>query len=105
FSTPPLPTTPSTPSLHDALPIYPTDSRATSWRPGRPHVNEASIETPLKILPASEHGFCEQFHLFQGGDRGRQEELVRPDLLEAQIEEHTSELQSPDQLVCRLLLE
>src|SRR5258708_9576617 len=29
----------------------------------------------------------------------------RPDLLEARSEEHTSELQSPDHLVCRLLLE
>src|SRR5258708_9541738 len=34
-----------------------------------------------------------------------QRALVRPDRRQTRSEEHTSELQSPDHLVCRLLLE
>src|SRR5438552_10150431 len=44
-----------------------------------------------------------QFHA--NSIRSLSEELVRTDQLELRSEEHTSELQSPDHLVCRLLLE
>src|SRR5947208_10318182 len=41
-----------------------------------------------------------------GGDRMAQgDDIRRPHLTRPRSEEHTSELQSPDHLVCRLLLE
>src|SRR5947208_12055999 len=65
-------------SLHDALPIFP-----------RPH--DRCIVRPLEQpqVVAANRLAAER------GDRGAGE----------RSEEHTSELQSPDQLVCRLLLE
>src|SRR5258708_31595559 len=38
-------------------------------------------------------------------DRAIVDEVIRPQLALVRSEEHTSELQSPDHLVCRLLLE
>src|SRR5438552_17403007 len=66
-------------SLHDALPIY----RRSSDRAGRlaNRLATVRISAPTPALPA-----------------GRRWRLARS-------EEHTSELQSPDHLVCRLLLE
>src|SRR5258708_29502476 len=72
-------------SLHDALPISigrPT-SCASSWR--------EAIESVL--LPKARS--C----------RARRAIAQSPRTSEERSEEHTSELQSPDHLVCRLLLE
>src|SRR5256885_11960247 len=66
-------------SLHDALPIF-RHRRRGGDRP-RPR--------PLRALPELQDAPLEQLH-------------HRPDL---RSEEHTSELQSPCNLVCRLLLE
>src|SRR5215216_7840784 len=62
-------------SLHDALPIY-------HRRPRRPREARAGAGEPAG----------QRLQVHPGRGRGRSEE-------------HTSELQSPDHLVCRLLLE
>src|SRR5690348_17590161 len=76
-------------SLHDALPIY-TDSR---WYVLR-------TRSPRRTAPAAR---------LEGRPYGRirkQEEVrIAAHLFAARSEEHTSELQSPVHLVCRLLLE
>src|SRR5258708_33228835 len=69
-------------SLHDALPIWPGDE-PPGWardRPGRPDTIPEGTDWPPVL------------------NENRIRQLVRS-------EEHTSELQSPDHLVCRLLLE
>src|SRR2546426_2998771 len=75
-------------SLHDALPIYPD--------------REAQ-----EVLQVEWHGLTQADIRGSGGDR-----LVRAELGRVGVrgrgwrsEEHTSELQSPCNLVCRLLLE
>src|SRR5258708_25857558 len=74
-------------SLHDALPISRTwDSRWTAY-----------VLPQCNVVPTSEWS-CEpcRYHDF----------LVEVPTFESfRSEEHTSELQSPDHLVCRLLLE
>src|SRR3712207_9267122 len=71
-------------SLHDALPI--------SCRRGvMPHQNE----TMLRDLYAAA----------AEGDVERLRQLIHPDIVWHRSEEHTSELQSRQYLVCRLLLE
>src|SRR5258708_26241520 len=68
-------------SLHDALPIYILDGLESLRR---------ALDGELPRLP---------HEIF-----GRTLEQVRGDLPRLRSEEHTSELQSPDHLVCRLLL-
>src|SRR5947208_14348047 len=74
-------------SLHDALPIY-------AWRTSAPAKNFATVAAAMRraqvcqVLPPNAKG--EPYVM------GTEEE---------RSEEHTSELQSPDHLVCRLLLE
>src|SRR5258708_37317826 len=68
-------------SLHDALPIWP----AGPHLPGVHHDRGQRPDRPLR----------------RGHLAGRHE----PDVRAGRSEEHTSELQSPDHLVCRLLLE
>src|SRR5256885_5618107 len=67
-------------SLHDALPIY-----APAIRLGR-------VEPDLRLLDVA-------------SDPHREERRDDADEEDARSEEHTSELQSPCNLVCRLLLE
>src|SRR5258708_24069279 len=67
-------------SLHDALPIC---RGARAWHMTRPQIYETLKELEVEGLVA---------HRVVRGKRRRSEE-------------HTSELQSPDHLVCRLLLE
>src|SRR5258708_24427603 len=71
-------------SLHDALPISIGQSRQNNRRRDKPLGTPCvGIEPPLVVsIPAT----------------------VRP-ATTVRSEEHTSELQSPDHLVCRLLLE
>src|SRR3712207_8324415 len=78
-------------SLHDALPI---SFQALPWR-GQP----LGLQKPLSYLPAA--SLLQYFRPSDGSARGA---LVVGDP-EARSEEHTSELQSRQYLVCRLLLE
>src|SRR5258708_22172819 len=70
-------------SLHDALPIFSSSSRARS--------SSSSVRGAATALPV-QFEISAVRRLF-ASPRGRRSE------------EHTSELQSPDHLVCRLLLE
>src|SRR3712207_8282793 len=80
----------STPlSLHDALPIYVPDDVLAEPAPGG-GTSGVGVR-PAVLVPA------ELFDLLVLGQRHR--------LLGARSEEHTSELQSRQYLVCRLLLE
>src|SRR5690606_41772155 len=91
----PAPTEIYTLSLHDALPIYVYFANTVPWRP--PGSRPATPEEMDLCLPF--------LH--------RQVELVAPKLvltlggpaMQIRSEEHTSELQSRENLVCRLLLE
>src|SRR5207248_11092318 len=78
-------------SLHDALPIWCSGGEPLLVRTDRLAIN------PRDPFDLSLAGACFQ----QRPDRG----LQMWTLLEARSEEHTSELQSPYDLVCRLLLE
>src|SRR5207244_12918529 len=75
-------------SLHDALPIYPADD-GLMHRPPRP-VGEGVL------TPRMWRGIVFVGVIMAAGTLF---------VLDARSEEHTSELQSPDHLVCRLLLE
>src|SRR5438874_4264871 len=78
----PAPTDIYTLSLHDALPISPG---------GKRHMAGAAVPPLLRLLP---------------GGRIPAAAFARfPKLTERRSEEHTSELQSRRDLVCRLLLE
>src|SRR3712207_7060814 len=73
-------------SLHDALPISALAARAVPRRADhRPRPADAQLDLALHPRPAGD-----------GGD---------DDLHDDRSEEHTSELQSRQYLVCRLLLE
>src|SRR5256885_12998406 len=75
-------------SLHDALPIYGARAgRHPGRRPGR-----AVVSDRLRRERRSDHG-----------DRPHDPDARWP--VPTRSEEHTSELQSPCNLVCRLLLE
>src|SRR5256885_9904923 len=79
-------------SLHDALPISPGNRRHRC----RLDVTLAHLHSPDTVVvrayrPATRHGLPQVFLLGQS--------------VEPRSEEHTSELQSPCNLVCRLLLE
>src|SRR3712207_7949746 len=76
-------------SLHDALPIYPPthlEGIVQGLQPGRQGLPFVVAEIGV------------------GGARGDDDVVVR-DLSVSRSEEHTSELQSRQYLVCRLLLE
>src|SRR5256885_8530858 len=76
-------------SLHDALPI--------SRRFALVRLFFARIAACFVVLP---HRFA-RFYI----DRNDEAAFPRPEIENARSEEHTSELQSPCNLVCRLLLE
>src|SRR5256885_8120982 len=89
FFNDPAPTEIYTLSLHDALPIWVRDSVSTIARmPNRRRV-EPTRSAPRKPV-APRHATAASTRGSSGGLRS---------------EEHTSELQSPCNLVCRLLLE
>src|SRR3712207_7045869 len=79
-------------SLHDALPIYPRRLRLRVVGPR--HLHAAA----LVVVHAEERQE-------RGGLRPAQVELLVGRPAEVRSEEHTSELQSRQYLVCRLLLE
>src|SRR3712207_8492221 len=74
-------------SLHDALPICGGPGR----RGGRPHGRQPQPGRAGHLLRRRRHGRC-------GG-------AALPHAVRRRSEEHTSELQSRQYLVCRLLLE
>src|SRR3712207_7812560 len=82
-------------SLHDALPIYwlPSLWKEYNHITGQP-IARPAIYVRLSIRPASGTPEERQRHRSQ-----------RQQLLSIRSEEHTSELQSRQYLVCRLLLE
>src|SRR5258708_22188900 len=69
-------------SLHDALPIYFIQNSMCSQ--SKPYIVASLQNVLMRLLDLSDVTFCQ---------------------LATRSEEHTSELQSPDHLVCRLLLE
>src|SRR5437762_8215734 len=78
-------------SLHDALPICGIPRPRVAAR--RIGLSSLCARDPSRISPSpTAHDSCESNALENGGRYGRSEE-------------HTSELQSPMYLVCRLLLE
>src|SRR5207302_8675226 len=86
----PAPTQTYTLSLHDALPISPTRS--------------ASVQTTCSVLtPASRARLA--MRRPSGLSVRRDTQAVRRPRRVRRSEEHTSELQSRENLVCRLLLE
>src|SRR5207244_13433214 len=97
-----LPPAASTLSLHDALPIYPTfnlDGKIVINFNGYEAAFGLVLQPDGKIVTAGETniGGPDKFTLMRHNPDGS------PD--SSRSEEHTSELQSPDHLVCRLLLE
>src|SRR5258708_364586 len=59
----------------------------------------------LKKQPASKAGKATHSHMIPREGAGQIALVGPPNTRESRSEEHTSELQSPDHLVCRLLLE
>src|SRR5258708_28011862 len=83
-------------SLHDALPIY----RARERIPVRPRLNRRRCSSRRKRQP------CYTTNWNPRRAPRRMPSLGRTRVGQTtRSEEHTSELQSPDHLVCRLLLE
>src|SRR5688500_19504666 len=83
----PLPTTTYTHSLHDALPIYVISTRRLQRR----QHTAGSLHIDRRVVSGRAQHRIEVKGLRRRG--------------ESRSEEHTSELQSPCNLVCRLLLE
>src|SRR5207248_7683467 len=91
-------------SLHDALPIFILPrARGTIEIPGQPKMTLEDAVRSGRTQPCSELSGAQQMALPSGGKaRMEIDGLV---FQVARSEEHTSELQSPYELVCRLLLE
>src|SRR5207244_13114074 len=84
-------------SLHAALPI------CRLGRPRRLAARGAARRAPRRRVAHAGSEHCAVHPRALGGRRGAPPRARRP--LALRSEEHTSELQSPDHLVCRLLLE
>src|SRR5207248_9375688 len=95
FLPPPAPTQSYTLSLHDALPIFP----ARAVPPSSPFLGRAASHIPRLARPARGS------HPLRAASRETRARSSRAAGVGARSEEHTSELQSPYDLVCRLLLE
>src|SRR5438552_14845077 len=93
FSHPPATTDIYTLSLHDALPISSSGSVTATTRPRRPNFGGRPRLACRSPRPAAARPLVAD--MVRSGRRGPRR----------RSEEHTSELQSPDHLVCRLLLE
>src|SRR5207244_11058854 len=94
------PSTPSyTLSLHDALPIFRDfrSDRESSFRNFAELCITRQIITAVKTATRNKHTPLNHYVSFSATPAGAGEDV--------RSEEHTSELQSPDHLVCRLLLE
>src|SRR5262249_59988742 len=90
-------------SLHDALPIcYATDLPLEPESLAKRAFTLARYRHPLRVFRDSSWSSCYRLTIWFGVGRRRDEH--GPDL-PTRSEEHTSELQSLTNLVCRLLLE
>src|SRR5690606_42000874 len=89
----------STLSLHDALPIYARSLPPRSPRAAR--IDVADRRTRPRRSPAAARDDCAP----SGRVRTARPSAPAPSRARARSEEHTSELQSRENLVCRLLLE
>src|SRR5207244_13269981 len=89
-------------SLHDALPIY---DQGAQFDP-RGNLANWWSDADLKAFKERAQCIVNQFNAFEV-EKGLSENgsLVQGESIADRSEEHTSELQSPDHLVCRLLLE
>src|SRR5207244_12717858 len=87
-------------SLHDALPIWGRRGHCTpaEWRGRYRHRQHRRHQPGRNPYPL-------RFERPLIGARGRRLWLIGGCRVVLRSEEHTSELQSPDHLVCRLLLE
>src|SRR5207302_11432478 len=84
-------------SLHDALPIFASVFRGAE---------EVSTNAELKACDASCNPYLALGGLLAAGLDGLERGLEPPEPVDVdRSEEHTSELQSRENLVCRLLLE
>src|SRR5688500_19942537 len=89
----------STPPLHDALPIYVNfDDPCAERRGGDAAVDAAGM---IRDADPATVARAQLRHHAEAGALGRAWVLARA----LRSEEHTSELQSPCNIVCRLLLE
>src|SRR5947207_4812406 len=94
----PLPLTSTLFPYHDALPISPRGGdRARGDAPGR----------PADLLLAGDHrsGLPARVRAHRTGGQAVPPTGLHEDVLDDRSEEHTSELQSHSEIVCRLLLE
>src|SRR5688500_19560886 len=99
LSEPPACAVTPTLSLHDALPIYAVD------RQPRPGDGDDPLDDADRESLLFQEGALLDVELQIGAERARHARL-RAQIADAlRSEEHTSELQSPCNLVCRLLLE
>src|SRR5690606_41890611 len=98
----PPPTRTYTLSLHDALPIFPRSSTASD-----PVANPAMLPSAPAIRPRHTHPGAVRPRDSPMASRIMPSRKAMPDICRgaARSEEHTSELQSRENLVCRLLLE
>src|SRR5207244_9655623 len=101
----PLPSAIATLSLHDALPICRDWPVVVAHRPAHTCTSRAQASPNFPLTKASGGVFsCDVDASVHGtcwANQGAHPLSVSP----PRSEEHTSELQSPDHLVCRLLLE
>src|SRR5437763_5887701 len=89
---------PYTPSLHDALPIFTERLRRRDFG----HLDfEITIDDPKAFT----RPFTIKSQRLLAADTDLLEDVCENESDSARSEEHTSELQSPMYLVCRLLLE
>src|SRR5207244_12806203 len=92
---------PHTPSLHDALPIFRIEALVDKPIVADPRLRDDLARRCLVVRADDEHRLRTQelrHRTLRNADRIRA-------LACGRSEEHTSELQSPDPLVCRLLRE
>src|SRR5207244_12308189 len=89
-------------SLHDALPILHNATgvlRAVNGFCDSKHIRLSALV--INVVPGAVAAHDQAFHCPLPHQRAYERDCTRV----ARSEEHTSELQSPDHLVCRLLLE
>src|SRR5256885_10489290 len=83
--------------------LFRSDPGLSRMEPASVRVGSARLECEAERVPRIHEAGVEQ--LQAGRVCGRVEVVVREVPLDGRSEEHTSELQSPCNLVCRLLLE
>src|SRR5207244_6792713 len=92
-------------SLHDALPISSLDQEGANAHPPSAHIEPTVTGKRVVDQASSQWAGCHSQaarHCRSADDGAHHPE--REILTRERSEEHTSELQSPDHLVCRLLL-